>query len=625
MSLAIVALSWTTIAWTASAAACGTLALVYLYIGARQRSGSSLAFALAATSVAVMATFELSLQHAQTPEEYGRLLRGAHVALFFLVASVVLFVRTYLHAGRRWLAWTIVGLRAFALLVNFAHDPNFNFDRIDALHTASLWGERAAVPVGAVSSWTRLGQAISVLLFFFVLDAAVAVWRRGERRRAVLIGGAMLLFVGVASGHTALVHAGLIRSPYVISFAFLPVVAAMWYELTRDVLRLPEMSRALVARDEALRERESELSLAAQAGRLSVWVWDVRRDALQMPDAARRLRGFAPDEWIDVERFLSTVHLDDRDRVERQIDESLRRPGPFEREYRLSLPDGRVRWINAIGVVEADAAGSATCVRGVSIDVTESKIAQLESERNRNELAHLARFTTLGELSGSLAHELNQPLAAILSNAEAAQRFLAQDPPEMGEVRAILDDIVAEDVRAGEIIGRLRTLFKKGEVALRPTDLGTASMDVLRLLRSELVAHDIAVDTDLPPLVPLVRADRIQIQQVLLNLVKNASEAMTAVPPASRRLTLAVHGNGDGHVRVRVRDTGGGIPDDVMDRLFHPFVTTKPDGMGLGLAVCRTIVEAHGGTLRAANNAEGGATFEFTLPAAVERRRVPRA
>jgi PAS domain S-box-containing protein len=360
------------------------------------------------------------------------------------------------------------------------------------------------------------------------------------------------------------------------------------------------------------------LSLAAQAARLSVWVWDVRRDELQMPDATRSLRGYEPDEWIDIERFLSTVHPDDRERVERQVRESLERPGPFEREYRAVLPDGRVRWMEAIGVVESDAQGAPTRVRGVSIDVTERKVAQLEYEKNRDELAHLARFTTLGELSGSLAHELNQPLAAILSNAEAAQRFLAHDPPETGELRAILEDIVAEDERAGEVIGRLRALFKKGEVVFQPTDLSAAILDVLRLLRSELVAHDIAIVTDLPPSVPLVRADRIQIQQILLNLVKNASDAMSHVPVVKRRLTLSLHGNGNGHVRVSVRDTGTGIRDDVLDRLFQPFVTTKPDGMGLGLAVCRTIVDAHRGILRAENNEEGGATFEFTLPVSEE-------
>jgi len=350
-------------------------------------------------------------------------------------------------------------------------------------------------------------------------------------------------------------------------------------------------------------------------------VWDVRRDELQMPDATRSLRGYEPDEWIDIERFLSTVYPDDRERVERQVRESLERPGPFEREYRAVLPDGRVRWMEAIGVVESDAQGAPTRVRGVSIDVTERKVAQLEYEKNRDELAHLARFTTLGELSGSLAHELNQPLAAILSNAEAAQRFLAHDPPETGELRAILEDIVAEDERAGEVIGRLRALFKKGEVVFQPTDLSAAILDVLRLLRSELVAHDIAIVTDLPPSVPLVRADRIQIQQILLNLVKNASDAMSHVPVVKRRLTLSLHGNGNGHVRVSVRDTGTGIRDDVLDRLFQPFVTTKPDGMGLGLAVCRTIVDAHRGILRAENNEEGGATFEFTLPVSEESLR----
>jgi PAS domain S-box-containing protein len=616
MSPAIVALSWPTVAWSGCAAACLTLAAVYVYIGLSRRSAADLAFALSAASVAVLAAFELALQRSADPAEYGRILQGTHVALFFLIGSLVLFIRTYFRAGRVWLAWTVVGLRAVALAINFLRPPNFNFVRIDALHFVSLMGDRAAVPVGVVSQWTRLGQLVALLLFVFVADAALTVWRRGERRRAALIGGTTLAFVAIATLHTALIHAGLIRSPYVISFSFLPVVAAMWYELTRDVLAVPALSRDLREKDEALHETETRLMLAARAARLSVWVWDVHADRLHMGEEGRRLRGFAESEAIDLRRFLWTVHPDDRERVQQLIYESLEEPGPFEREYRIVLPGGEIRWITAIGVVEADENGNATCVRGVSIDVTDRKLAQIESERNRSELAHLARFTTLGELSGSLAHELNQPLAAILTNAEAGQRFLAQNPPAIEELRAILEDIVAEDERAGEVIGRLRALFRKGEVTLQPLDFGAALHDVLRLLRSELIGNDIAVVTDLPASLPPVRADRVQVQQVLLNLVKNASDSMSHVPATDRRLTLAAGGDGDGHVVVSVRDTGTGIPANVLERVFQPFVTTKPHGMGLGLAVCRTIVEAHRGTLRASNNDAGGATFEFTLPIA---------
>src|SRR5689334_9539911 len=406
MSPAVVALSWPTAVWSGCAAACLTLAAVYLYIGLIRRAPDDLAFALSAVSVAVMAAFELALQRSATPAEYGRILQGAHVALFFLIASVIFFVRAYLKAGRPWLGWTVIGLRGAALAVNFLRPPNFNFTRIDALREVPLMGDVAAVPIGVLSPWTRLGQLISTLLFVFVADAAWMVWRRGERRRAALIGGTMIFFIAFASLHTALVHGGVLRSPYVISFAFLPVVAAMWYELTRDVLSLPELERDLREKDEALHETETRLTLAAEAARFSVWVWDVQRDRLHVPGPARRLRGYGDTEPIDLRKFLWTVHPDDRQGVERSIRDSLDAPGPFEREYRVILPGGATRWMTAIGVVESDADGNATCVRGVSIDVTERRLAQLESEKNRDELAHLARFTTLGELSGSLAHEL---------------------------------------------------------------------------------------------------------------------------------------------------------------------------------------------------------------------------
>jgi len=613
----VIPLSWTTALWSMCAAAFLTLAAVHLYIGMKQRAPASLAFALTAASVAVMAGFELTLQKAATAAEYGTILRGAHVAIFFLTVSLVLFVRTYLRAGPPWLAWAVITARGVALLVNFLHAPNLNFESITGLRTVGLLGDRASVAVGVPSRWTRLGELSSVLLFAFLASAAVSVWRRGERRRAAVVGGSMLLFVAVAAGHTALVHAGVITWPYVISFAFLPVVAVMWRELTRDVLRLPELARSLQASDAALHESESQLDLAAHAAHLSVWVWDVARDEIHMSDSARRLRGFSADARIDIERLLATAHPDDRPGVERSIRESLERKGPFDREYRIVLPDGGVRWISAIGVAEANERNEPTFVRAVSIDVTERKLMELEAERHRNELAHLARFTTLGELSGSLAHELNQPLSAILSNAEAAQRFLAQDPPAVGELRDILADIIAEDERAGDVIGRLRALFKKGEVSFQPLHLPGVVDDVLRLTRSELIGNDVSVATELARGIPAVRADRVQIQQVLLNLVKNASDAMSEIPTWDRRIALSVGSDGPGNVRVSVSDSGPGIPDLVLDRLFEPFVTTKPEGIGMGLAVCRTIVEAHRGQIRASNQPGGGAMFEFTLPIAV--------
>lgn len=223
----------------------------------------------------------------------------------------------------------------------------------------------------------------------------------------------------------------------------------------------------------------------------------------------------------------------------------------------------------------------------------------------------------LGELSGSLAHELNQPLTAILSNAQAAQRFLAHDEPDLDEVRPILEDIVKEDRRAGDIIRRLRALLEKGEVQQQFIPLNRVVDEVILLLRSDLALHHVSAAIETTGDMLGAMGDRVQLQQVILNLVMNATEAMNDLPPADRRLTVRIAASGDGFVELSVRDAGPGIPQDKLEAVFDAFYTTKRHGMGLGLTVCRTIVAAHGGKLWASNNEEGpGATFHLRLRAA---------
>jgi two-component system, LuxR family, sensor kinase FixL len=249
------------------------------------------------------------------------------------------------------------------------------------------------------------------------------------------------------------------------------------------------------------------------------------------------------------------------------------------------------------------------------VDITERKQAELEAARQRHDLAHLARVTTLGELSSSLAHELTHPLTAILSNAQAAQRFLEGDDVDLSEVREILNDIVTEDQRAAEVIHRLRRLLKKGEPQnyCDDVDLNEVIRDVLKLMRNDLINQNVTVDADLAQNLPAVIGDRVQLQQVLLNLVLNACEAMTGNGSSKRQLLIASKMTKSA-VRVSVTDRGGGIPEQKMEQIFERFFTTKKKGMGLGLSICRTIIDAHRGKIWATNNADHGATFHFRLP-----------
>jgi C4-dicarboxylate-specific signal transduction histidine kinase len=272
-----------------------------------------------------------------------------------------------------------------------------------------------------------------------------------------------------------------------------------------------------------------------------------------------------------------------------------------------------LRWIAGRGQVEFNGDGQPARVRGASVDITKRKQAEEEAARQRNEMAHLSRVSTLGELSGSIAHELSLPLSAILSNAQAAQRVLANG--DAAEVRDILNDIVSEDKRAGEVIRRLRQWLKKDEVQQHSLQINDVVEDVLQLIRSDLVNQKVTVDTELARHLPTVTGDPIQLQQVLVNLVVNACDAMGGCNAPERRLIIRTGTeNGSSAVIVSVTDHGGSIPEEKIEQIFEPFFTTKAKGLGLGLSVCRTIIAAHRGKLWATNNADCGATFHFSLP-----------
>jgi len=606
--------SWVTVLWSAVASTCLTLAAVHTLIGLRQQERANLLFAVNSLSAAAIAAFELALMRAQTPAAYGSILRWTHVPIFVLVASFVLFVRAFFRAGPPWLAWAVIVTRGAALLINFLRRPNLNFVEISTLSRVRFLGEDVSVAEGVVSRWTRLGELSSILLLLFLLSAAVAVWRRGERRRAVIVGGSMVLFILGAAGHTSLIHSGVLVVPYMISVVYLGILAAMGYELTFDVLRASELAEQLQRKEHALRESNRRLTLAVEAASLGFWSWDVSHDDVWMTPPARALRGPGVEERLDFSRFLETVHPEDREAINQALESVADHGGNFDREFRIVRPDGEIRWIALHGSGGPDPGDGRTWVQGASIDVTARKDAEVDARLRQNELAHLSRVAMLGELSGSLAHELHQPLTAILSNAQAAQRFLAQGSGGLEEVRAILADIVDEDRQAVEVIRRLRLLLKKGEIQLEELDLGGLVDDVLKLMRSDLIAQGVRTSTEIFPGLPRVRGDRVQVQQVLVNLVANACDAMAAEAAGKRTLSLWVGPEGPSALRVSVSDVGCGLPDGAIDRVFEPFVTTKTEGLGLGLAICRTIVVAHAGNLWATNNAGPGATFHFTLP-----------
>jgi C4-dicarboxylate-specific signal transduction histidine kinase len=278
-------------------------------------------------------------------------------------------------------------------------------------------------------------------------------------------------------------------------------------------------------------------------------------------------------------------------------------------EYSIPGPQGEPGYYEA-RVVRCDADKVLSIVR----DITERRRAELQARALRDELAHVGRVTTLAALTGSLAHEINQPLAAVMTNAQAARRLIAAPVPDLTELRAALADIVADNQRAAEVVRRLRTLLRKDTSEYAPVDVNDSIREVLKVLQGDIVARRIALDVALAPELPLVLGDRVQLQQVTLNLLMNAFEALEREELSVKPVRVQTMLN-DATVIVAVEDCGIGLTDDQLPRMFEPFYTTKADGMGLGLAICQTIVSAHDGTVTVVRNAAKGTTFSFGLPA----------
>jgi len=251
---------------------------------------------------------------------------------------------------------------------------------------------------------------------------------------------------------------------------------------------------------------------------------------------------------------------------------------------------------------------------GVAVDITERKLAELRAAEDRAALRHMSRVSMLGQLSASIAHQLNQPLAAILGNAEAARKMLARERVDLAELREICDDIVADDNRAAEVIRRLGALYRRGDMKMEPLDLNELIRETLDLLRAELLIRHVAPRTDLALALPMIDGGRVQLQQVLLNLVLNAADAVSGIVIEKRSLAIRTEAAGAA-VRLFVVDNGSGIVEGDLGHVFDAFWSTKDGGMGIGLAICKSIVAAHYGNITVANNAEGGATFCISLPA----------
>src|SRR5438874_10790420 len=982
-------MSWVTVIWSIGSGACLTLALMNCVVWWKDRTArANLVFSVLAIAVASFAALELALMRAQTPEQFGEVVRWLHVPVWVMIASLVAFVRLYLRAGRRWLAWTVVGVRTLSLILNFTFWPNINYRQITALRHISFFGEPVSVATSVPNPWMLVAQLSLLLLIIFVTDAMITVWRRGDRRQALVVVGGILFFVVLGTAEGVAIGWGLISMPVTVSLFYQCLVAAMAYELSYEMLCAAQTTRRLQASETELRETNQRMGLAANAARLIVWSWDILHDEVWLSGKDRTLLGFSQSEKLTAERVRSIVHPEDRQLVRQLVENSLTTEKEIDAEYRIKLGDGSVRWVTRRGSVEFGDDGKPVCERGVLMDITERKLAEqalVESEarfrnmantapvmlwmsdtnklctffnktwlefvgrtieqelgngwsenvhpddlqnclktyveafddrqpfvmqyrlkhhdgeyrwisdsgvprydaqgnfigyigscvdvteilrkedalrdfeervalateaaqlgvwefdlttqriwvsekvrehfqfpaegeityrefeqrvhpddrrardqamrratqthgayeteyrivlpdgtirwiggrarclpegdgksrrllgvsmditerkqaeelfqlateaspsgtvlidhqgrillvnahaerlfgyardeligkavdilvpgrfehahasdranffaapearamgegrelfgrrkdgsefpveiglnpiqtphglvvlanvvdisarlaaeeetrRNREQVELLGRVSLLGEMTASLAHELNQPLAAIVNNAAAAMQYLEQGRLNPEQLQDILADVVRDARRAHDVMGNVRSAIKKGSAIRGQINLNDVVKAVTHMIQPDAAAQLCKMEMSLAPDLPAIEGDPTQIQQVLINLVRNAFDAMHDTPPGRRTVDIATYHNGEGTISVVVRDYGSGISETDRDRLFEQFFTTKEEGLGMGLAIVRSIIEAHGGSVAAENADGGGARFHFRLP-----------
>jgi PAS domain S-box-containing protein len=395
-------------------------------------------------------------------------------------------------------------------------------------------------------------------------------------------------------------------------------VAKRTAELTRaneDLkLEIAERNRA----EAELRTSEAYLAEAQRLSHTGSWAWTPGTgDIRYWSEECYRVQGFDPRGGQPrFETFFQRIQSDDQPRIAETLERAKRDKAEFELDYRIVHPGGEIRAIHAVGHPVLSSSGDLVEFVGTVIDVTERRRAEEQGERlreTRADLAHMNRVTALGELTASLAHEVNQPIAAAVTDANTCLRWLTRDQPDLGEAREAASRILKDAARASDIINRIRSLFKKGTAQRELVDVNEIIREMVILLHSEATRHSVSMPTELSVDLPPIMADRVQLQQVLMNLIINGIQAMKDVD-GPRQLAIKSQRVEDQQVMVSVSDTGVGLPAQHADQIFNAFFTTKGEGTGMGLRISRSIVESHGGRLWAGDNFPHGASFHLTLP-----------
>lgn len=605
---------WLDVVWSAVAGACCTFAIVHGLVWWRRREAvSNGLFALIAVLAATLALTEQRLLDSDSIDAYAFWLRLYMIPVFLLLIALLLYTRRSMPAAKHWLGWLAISLRVPLIMVLFFDGRTRLYFEITALRKLDFFGQPLAVVSTTTGPLVYVGQASLALFTIYLADAAWGAWRAGFVQRARLVGAFASLFaLGGVWSQLSLWHG--VQLPYVVMPVFVAIVLLVGLELSANLIRTYDL-------ESRLRESERQLSLAVDSAKAGLWRIDVETGELWGNARTYELANLRFGESVRFKDFTAVVHPDDRRRFMNmfrdegdgaRIDASL--------EFRVVLPGGEVRWYSSHGRRVVGEDDGRTALWGVTIDITERKRGDEERLRRAQQMERLSRLAIMGELAAVVAHEINQPLAVVLSNAETAQMLLAAPNPDLQEVRTVLDEIVAADARAAAIVKRFRGLLQHREPHLQSLDLRTAITDVLAFMRSELQRRGVRVEFQ-PGECPSDEADYrvaydpVRLDQVLVNLIVNGCDAMSTNAPGDRLLALTLMRTPFGVV-VGIKDLGVGLRDSA-ETLFEPFYTTKPEGLGLGLAIARSIVEAHGGTIWVTAGEDRGVTFSFSIPAPI--------
>ncbi|WP_146348342.1 two-component system sensor histidine kinase NtrB [Phaeobacter marinintestinus] len=574
--------------------------------------------ALMALSAATAALSEFRLLGVQTASQFQDALETLNLAIGFMLISMVWFVRLRLSAGRVWLAWAVTVIWALCMVVSLFGAGNITFQSIQGISTGlTPWGESFANPTGTLHPLKFVADMASLIIVVFVTDATIVAFRRGQRRDATVVGGSILFFIIVAGVHTPLVDAGIVQTPFLISLFFVAICVALSISLVDDVAKAASLNHSLII-------EKRRWNALADGIEMAVIRTDAKGRIAYANPFVERMIGRSAEELTGSDP-LDLIQDTDKQTVRRTIDQASEWKTRSEKHRKIRTASGALRDFVWFSVSLRGLDGKQDGLISIGEDITDRRKVQGELDQTRKEIEKLTRAVMLGELASTFAHELSQPIAAVLSNAQTLEIMRDRAGKPADETDEILSDILHDTRRARDLMDRVRSFMFETSPDYSEFSMPDAINEVIAMISNEADKSDVQIQA--PPQDPeiIVHATKLELQQVLMNLVLNAIQSIRDAGHGPGEVKIEIEKEAGTMIVLTVDDSGSGIRQDLGHEIFAPFVTSKPTGTGIGLAVSRRIVERHNGVMKVGASPLGGARFEVRLPIAAQEIRLERA